>query len=144
MILFVSLLPALIGLAAADQSAFQEVRTRFVEDEFVTRVPARPPPTPARFVWAEARGPKCIALQYIRGALVSGTGHVDFVMSGNRRFRAKFGSNCPALDFYEGFYLNSPNRMICAGRDAIRLRMGGTCSIDSFSQLVPVRRVAVP
>lgn len=144
MILFVSLLPALVGLVTGDQSAFPQVRTTFVEDQFVTRVPARPPPTPARFVWAEVSGPRCIASRYIRGALLSGTEHVDFVMSGNRRFRAKFDSNCPALDFYEGFYLNSPNRLICAGRDVISSRMGGTCSIESFSQLVPVRRAAIP
>lgn len=144
MILFVSLLPALLALAAADQSAFPPARTTFLEDEFVTRVPALPSPTPARFVWAEVSGPRCIASKYIRGALLSGTEHVDFVMSGNRRFRARFDSNCPALDFYEGFYVNSPNRMICAGRDAIRSRMGGTCSIESFSQMVPLRRAAIP
>ncbi|MDQ3470841.1 MAG: hypothetical protein M3428_00410 [Pseudomonadota bacterium] len=143
MILFVSLLPALLGLTGAGQASFPQARTTFVQDEFVTRVPVRPP-TPTRFAWAEAKGPRCIASQYVRGALLSGTEHVDFVMSSNRRFRAKFDSDCPALDFYEGFYVNSPNRMICAGRDEIRSRMGGSCSIESFSHLVPVRRAAIP
>lgn len=144
MILFISLLPALIGLAGADQSPFPQARTTFVQDEFVTRVPVQPRSAPRRFVWEEVRGPKCIASQYIRSALLSGAEHVDFVMASNRRFRAKFDSDCPALDFYEGFYVNSPNRLICAGRDEIRSRMGGSCSIESFSQLVPARRAAIP
>jgi len=142
MILFLSLLPALLGQTAAD-SSFPRARTTFLQNEFVTRVPVRPRP-PTRFVWAELKGPRCIGSQFIRGALLSGTEHVDFVMASNRRFRAKFDSDCPALDFYEGFYVSSPNRLICAGRDAIRSRMGGTCSIESFRQLVPVRRAAIP
>lgn len=144
MILFVSLLPALLGLTAAGQTAFPQVRTTFVQNEFVTRVPVRPPPARARFVWAELKGPKCIGSQNVRGALLSGTSHVDFVMATNRRFRARFDDDCRELDFYEGFYVTSPNRLICAGRDAIRSRMGGTCSIESFRQLVPVRRAAIP
>ena len=144
MIFAISLLPALVGLLAPGQANFPPVHTTFVQNEFVTRVPVRPRQNPPRFEWEEARGPKCIASGFIRGAVLSGTGHVDFVMSSNRRFRAKFDDNCPALDFYEGFYVNSPSRMICAGRDEIRSRMGATCSIDSFSQLVPTRKGAIP
>lgn len=144
MIFFVSLLPALLGLSGGGQHAFPQVRTTLVQDEFVTRVPVRPMPSPRRFVWEEVQGPKCIASEVVRGALLSGSEHVDFVVRGNRRFRANFDSNCPALDFYEGFYVNSPNRMICAGRDAIRSRMGSSCSIESFTQLVAVRKARVP
>ncbi|MEJ7776712.1 MAG: hypothetical protein WKF52_04860 [Sphingomicrobium sp.] len=144
MILLLSLLPALISVTAVDSAASPRVRTTFVQNEFVTRVPVRPRPTPPRFGWVELQGPNCIALQNIRGALLSGTEHVDFVMADNRRVRARFDGHCPALDFYEGFYLNSPNRLICAGRDAIRSRMGGTCSIGSFRRLAPVRRAAIP
>lgn len=144
MIFFISLLPAFIGLTAADQTRSTQARTTFVQNEFVTRVPVRPRTTPPRFVWTEVRGPRCIASNVVRGALLSGAEHVDFVMSSNRRFRAKFESGCPALDFYEGFYVNSPNRMICAGRDEIRSRMGASCLIESFSQLVPARRAAIP
>ena len=144
MIFVISLLPALIGLTASGQASFPQVHTTFVQNEFVTRIPVRPRPTPQRFEWEETRGPKCIASEFIRGAVLSGTGHVDFVMRSKRRFRAKFDDECPALDFYEGFYVNSPSRMICAGRDEIRSRMGATCSIDSFSQLVPTRKGAIP
>ena len=144
MIFVISLLPALLGLAGAQQEEFPQVRTSFVQNEFVIRVPVRPMPAASRLVWEAVDGPKCISSNFIRGALLSGSEHVDFVMGGNRRFRANFDSDCPALDFYEGFYVSSPNRMICAGRDAIRSRMGGSCSIESFSQMVPVRRVRVP
>ncbi|MBA3525545.1 MAG: hypothetical protein M3438_01680 [Pseudomonadota bacterium] len=144
MILFVSLLPALVGLSAVEQAPFPQARTTFNQDEFVTRVPVQLRSKASRFVWTEVRGPRCIASHYIRGALLSGRNHVDFVMSSERRFRATFGNACPALDFYDGFYVNSPNRLICAGRDEIRSRMGGSCSIESFRQLVPLRRVAIP
>lgn len=143
MILIVSLLPALLGLTA-EPSPYPQARTSFVQDEFVTRVPVRPLPSPPRFVWEEVKGPRCIASGYIVGALLSGPEHVDFLMTSSRRYRARFDSGCPALDFYEGFYVNSPNRLICAGRDEIRSRMGGSCSIASFSQLVPVRRAPIP
>ncbi len=144
MIFFISLLPALIGLTAADQTPVSQARTAFVQNEFVTRVPVRPRSAAPRFIWTEVRGPRCIASNFVRGALLSGAEHVDFVMSSNQRFRAKFDGGCPALDFYEGFYVNSPSRMICAGRDEIRSRMGGSCSIQSFSQLIPGRRAAIP
>jgi hypothetical protein len=143
MIFFISLLPALLALTASGGINSAQVSTSFVQNEFVTRVPVLPSPT-VRFVWEEVDGPNCIAAKHVRGALLSDSEHVDFVMGSNRRFRAKFDSDCPALDFYEGFYVNSPNRMICAGRDEIRSRMGGSCSIESFTQLVPVRRVRVP
>ena len=143
MIFLVSLLPAVLGLVTGGQDPPQ-VRMSFVQNEFVIRVPVRPTTEMLRFEWEEARGPRCIASAQLRGAVISGSEHVDLVMGGNRRFRANFGRDCPALDFYEGFYVNSPNQMICAGRDTIRSRMGGSCSIKSFSQLVPIRKLRVP
>lgn len=142
--LFLTFLPMLIGMAAAGPDDFPRARTSFVENEFVTRVPVKPLLTLPRFVWEEQKGPRCIAAMNIRGALLSGTDHVDFVMVTNRRVRAKLDSDCPALDFYEGFYLNSPDQLICAGRNEVRSRMGGRCPIASFHQLVPIRRVAIP
>jgi len=144
MILFLSLLPALVGVSATEPIVFPRVRTSFVQNEFVTRVPVRPRPNPPRFVWAEQQGIKCINAQNIRGALLSGGEHVDFVMANNRRIRARLDSDCPALDFYEGFYLNSPDRLVCAGRDAVRSRIGGSCPIAGFRLLVPLRRAAIP
>src|SRR5687768_12086166 len=80
MIIFVSLLPALLGLAASDHP---QARTSLVQNEFVTRVPVRARPTPPRFEWEEVRGPKCIASRHLEGALLSGSEHVDFVMRSN-------------------------------------------------------------
>ena len=144
MILLISMLPALLGLAGG-QEAIPQAQTTFIQNEFVTRVPVRPMPSPPRFAWGEIDGgPRCIESKLVRGALITGSEHVDFVLGGERRVRANFESDCPALDFYEGFYVSSPNRMICAGRDAIRSRMGGSCAIESFTQLVPVRKLRVP
>ena len=142
--ILLSFLPMLIGVTAAGPDLFPRVRTSFVQNEFVTRVPVRPRPAPPRFVWEEHKGPRCIAAQNIRGALLSGTGHVDFVMASKRRIRAKLESDCPALDFYEGLYLNSPGQVICSGRDEIRSRMGGRCPIASFHQLVPIPKPSIP
>ena len=124
MIFFVALLPALLGLAGLDELPPPQARTRIVQNEFVTRIPVRPRPDRPRFIWEEAKGPKCIASNFIVGALLSDSDHVDFVMSSNRRFRARFDADCHGLDFYAGFYVNSPSRLICAGRDEIRSRMG--------------------
>ena len=142
--LFLAILPMMVGMAAAAPDTFPRVRTTLVENEFVTRVPVRPRPAPPRFVWQEQKGPRCIVAGNIRGALLSGTEHVDLVMASKRRIRAKLDSDCPALDFYEGFYLSSPDQLICAGRNVVRSRMGGRCPIASFHQLVPVRRAAIP
>lgn len=144
MIFLVALLPTLLGLAEGTELAAAQARTSFVQNEFITRVPVRPQLDRPRFIWEEVRGPRCIASNFIVGALLSQSDHVDFVMASNRRFRAKFDRDCPALDFYEGFYVNSPTRLICAGRDEIRSRMGGSCAITSFRQLLPVRRAPIP
>ena len=51
--------------------------------------------------------------------------------------RAHLDEDCPALDFYRGFYLQVQDDHLCAHRDAIHSRMGGSCTIDKFKQLVP-------
>lgn len=145
MIVFLSLLPAFLGIAAApDPDDFPRVRFSYVQQEVVVRVPVRPRAIPATAGWAEKRGPKCIKLRKIRGAVLSGTDHVDFVMANRRRIRAKLENNCPALDFYAGFYLNTPDEKICERRDAVRSRMGANCTITDFRNLVPVERRAIP
>lgn len=130
---FFSFLPILLalGFAAPDEQA--RVRSIVVEDRLIIRVPVRPPPT--RFEWIERKGPRCIASGAIRGAFLSGNDHVDFLLSGRRLVRAKLDEDCPALDFYEGFYLNSDDERICERRDFIRSRMGGRCRIEQFRSL---------
>jgi hypothetical protein len=134
-----TLLPILLGLAGFDQPGGQlRVRSVVVEDQLIIRVPVRPAPPPIE--WVEHKGPKCIASNAIRGAFLSGSGHVDFLMDGRRLLRAQLDEDCPALDFYEGFYLSPEDDRICAERDVIRSRIGSTCGIQSFSKLVPKAR----
>ena len=43
----------------------------------------------------------------------------------------------PALDFYGGFYLQPDDDRICAKRETIRSRVGGSCRIERFRLLEP-------
>ena len=90
--------------------------------------------------WIERAGPKCIPVSRIRRALLSGSDEVDFILINRARIRAKFDEDCPALDFYGGFYLQPEDDRLCAKRDAIHSRMGGSCTIEKFKQLVPRAR----
>lgn len=141
--LAVSLLPALAGILGVQAAPdFPQVRRVVIEHEVIVRVPVRPRSLQPSFTWLERGGPRCIATPNIRGALLSGTDHVDFVMKTGRRFRATFDSSCPGIDFYSGFYLNPRKGLLCAGRDEIRSRAGGSCPISQFHLLQPVRRQA--
>jgi hypothetical protein len=134
-----TLLPMLLGLVGLGQPGGQlRVRSVVVEDQLIIRVPVRPPPAPTD--WVEHKGPKCIPSSAIRGAFLSGNDHVDFLMDGRRVLRAELDEDCPALDFYEGFYLSPEDDKICAQRDVIRSRIGSTCSIERFRKLVPKAR----
>ena len=75
----------------------------------------------------------------IAGAAITPDGAVDFVLRGGRRMRAWLESECPALDFYQGFYVKpDPDGRVCAGRDSIHSRSGGECQIDRLRRLEPV------
>ena len=131
-------LPALFALFGADQP--RPGVTRVVVQEQVTiRVPvvrARPI-IPVR--WAEKKGPRCIASRDVLAATLAGDGSVDFHLRDRRRIRAKMDGGCPALDFYGGFYLQPDDDRICADRDDIRDRVGGSCPIPRFRLMVPRR-----
>ncbi|CAN5492317.1 hypothetical protein BH09PSE4_BH09PSE4_09390 [soil metagenome] len=120
-----------------------------IHERIIVRVPTIPvgrqpmsgnplPPSPATY--AEKKGPKCVAVKALAGAAITRTDSVDFVLTGGKRMRAKLGDDCPALDFYSGFYLKpSADGMICADRDSVRSRSGDQCPIDAFKTLVPKR-----
>ena len=130
--------PLLLGLFAAQPALIQQSVTRLViEDEVILRIPVQPRPLVPLFDWEERKGPKCLHTGAIRGALLSNAQQVDFILGRDRRMRAELDEACPALDFYGGFYLQPHDDRICAGRDAIRSRMGGSCTIERFTQLVP-------
>jgi len=139
---FIALLPALLGLSAVQgQDEQGAVRRVIIQDEVILRIPLRPRFVPPEIEWAEQRGPRCIDTGDIRGATLSGTSHVDFLMFNRGRIRAEFTVDCPALDFYGGFYLKPEDERLCARRDSVHSRVGGSCQIDRFVQLVPrVRR----
>lgn len=139
---FLALLPLLLS-AAASQGESQgdeqqpSVSRLVVERQWIVRVPVRPQRTLQRFEWSEAKRVKCFRTDAIRGALLSGADHVDFVLRQRERVRASFGGNCPALDFYGGFYLKTGDEQVCARRDFVHSRMGGSCRIEGFRRLVP-------
>ncbi len=127
----------LFGLGAGQGPVAQSpLRRVMVGDEIILRVPVRPLPPP-RFEWTEHKGPKCIAAGAIQGAMLSGPINVDFLLPDRQRVRAEFSEDCPALDFYGGFYLKPADDRVCADRDSIHSRIGGSCRIERFRRLVP-------
>ncbi len=133
---FFGLLPALFGMAAQGPSEQQTVRRVIIRDEVILRIPIRPRQS-RRIEWAEQKGPKCLQAGRIAGAVLSGPSSIDFVLQNRQRVRAVMDSECPALDFYGGFYFNLRDERICAKREEIRSRVGGSCRIERFRVLVP-------
>jgi hypothetical protein len=130
--------PLLLGLFAAQPAVVEQSVTRLViQDEVILRVPLLPRPFLPQFRWEERKGPKCIPIAAIQRAFLSDTQQIDMVLVNHARMRAQLDEDCPALDFYGDFYLQPEDDRICAGRDAIRSRMGGSCTIERFKQLVP-------
>jgi hypothetical protein len=135
---FWNILPLLFGLLGAQPGIVGQTVTRLiVQDEVILRVPVQPRPLLREIEWVEKKGPKCIPAAAIQGALLSGSEQVDFILANHARIRAKFDEGCPALDFYGSFYLQPQDERLCAGRDALHSRIGGSCTIDRFKQLIP-------
>jgi len=131
----------LLGLLAVQPAAMQQSVTRLVvQDEVILRIPVEPRPPAPSIRWIERRGPKCVPVSAIKGALLSGPEQVDFLFGNRTRVRAEFDEDCLGLDFYTGFYLQVDGDRLCAGRDAIHSRMGGSCTIERFKKLVPKLR----
>jgi hypothetical protein len=137
--------PAAATPALPVQAGAEPTPTRFaqvmVHEHIVIRIPLQPTrvPSPQTTIeWREKKGPKCLDARAIAGAAL-GKGSLDFVMRSGERVRARLEDSCPALDFYQGFYI-TPNAdgKVCADRDSIRLRMGRQCDIDKFKALKPV------
>ena len=130
------LFPALLGLTADPPAEQQVVRRMVIRDEVILRIPIRPRRSPA-IEWKEGKGPRCLDADRIAGAMLSGPSSIDFVLRDRRRYRAYLDSECPALDFYNGFYLQPDDERICAKREYIRSRVGGDCRIERFKTLEP-------
>lgn len=134
-------MPLLVGLLGAGPGEVgQTVSRLIVQDEVIMRVPVAPRPLLPEIEWVEHKGPKCIQAGTIRWALLSGPSQVDFILANRARVRAQLDEDCPALDFYGGFYLQPADERLCARRDAVHSRIGGSCTIERFKQLVPKLR----
>ncbi len=98
-------------------------------------LPPQAPPAPS---FKEVKGPKCLKVDQLRGALINSSSGVTMVTDRNERYRAHFGRMCRPADFESGFYLQ-PHKdgSVCAGRDALHARNGATCDIERFGKLVP-------
>jgi hypothetical protein len=140
----VLLLALAVPVAAAPEGTLdqEQLAQLTIHERIVIRVPrmlGRRVPTPAATAWKEKKGPKCIAIADLGGAMVSQPGSVDLVLTGNRRLRAKFDGDCGPIDFYSGFYLRpAADGQVCANRDVIRMRSGTSCQINTFKILRPV------
>jgi hypothetical protein len=133
-----SLLLALLAPAAAAQDTPVQYAQLTIRQRVVIRVPRMPAAPPAPVRWEERKGPKCIAVADLAGALVSSRDAIDLVLRGGRRLRAKLDDECRSMDFYSGFYLRpSADGQVCAKRDSFRVRSGATCPVGRFRLLTP-------
>lgn len=104
----------------------------------VQRERGPPPPRPPAVEYKEVKGPKCLQMRNLRGAIVEGERTLMLFSAPGERYRAHFGKSCRGADFYAGFYI-VPNKdgSLCAGRDDLHTRNGSTCEVQRFSRLVP-------
>ena len=133
-----TLLPLMLGLAGSQSDQAMPTVGRLIgERHVIFRVPVRPRSAGPRLDWVEGDRFKCVNTSAIRGAILAGPDHVDLLLPRRQRVRASFGGKCPALDFYGGFYLKPADDRVCADRDSIHSRIGGSCRIERFRRLVP-------
>lgn len=121
-----------------------------IQQRMIIRVPRLPvgrtptgrgaPSAPPQSRWKEKKAAKCVELISLAAAAVTTPDSVDLLLNGGKRLRARFGSECPAIDFYSGFYVKmTKDGKVCAGRDSIRARSGGECQIRQFRTLEPAK-----
>ena len=135
-----SLLPALFALFGTQAPATTTVSRIVVRDEIVMRVRVIRPRIALPVRWVEKKGPKCIRSESVVAVALADESSIDFLLRDRRRIRAKMDSQCPTLDFYGDLYLQPEDDRICARREEIRSRMGGSCRIERFRTMVPTAR----
>ena len=132
----VGLFTALLAGSEAAPAPGERVSVMTVEERLIIRIPVAPRPR-VRIRWEEEKGPKCLPAASIARAFLSSPDSVDFLLRNRQRVRARLDSDCDGLDFYGQLYLLPDDGRICARRDVIRSRVGGSCRIDRFRALVP-------
>lgn len=127
------------GIRTAQVRIQQYVVIRVPRPDPVRRVSAPAAPLPP-ITWVERDADRCVKMEQLSGAAITRSDSVDLVLAGGKRIRAKLGNECPALDFYSGFYVKpTKDGMVCAKRDIFRSRSGGECRIKAFRSLIPER-----
>ena len=129
------------GVGAVSLAGAAAVAQVTVHQRIVIRIPRIRDPRvemrrerPVR--WREKKADHCQRAGDFVGAAITDAHSVDLMLRNGERLRVKLGSDCPALDFYSGFYMTpGSDGMVCADRDVIRSRAGGSCDIESFRQL---------
>ena len=140
---FPASLALLLAAGVGDVGDGVELAQLTIRERIVIRVPrmeAAPGRPPAPVLMVEKKGPKCVPAQSLAGAAITRPDSVDLVLTGGKMLRAHLEDDCPALDFYSGFYLKpARDGRVCQDRDSVRSRSGGQCRIDKFTTLVPKR-----
>lgn len=134
---FIIALIALVAPAPSPDGGVVAFAQTTVRQRVIVRVPRMSAPPPVR--WKEAKGPKCVPAGALAGALAQPSGALDLVLLGGQRVRAKLKRRCRSINFYSGLYVRpGPDGMVCADRDAVRVRSGERCEIDDFKLLTPL------
>lgn len=108
-----------------------------VQQEVILRIPVVRPRLARTLRWEEKKGPKCIGSDDIVAAALADERSIDLLLRDRTRMRAQMDNDCPTLDFYGNFYIQPRDERICAKRDEIRSRIGGSCRIEKFRRMVP-------
>ena len=134
-----ALLALTLAFAGAGIADAQRITITRQRDVRVPLQPLRSLPMPRPVPgWKEGRGPRCIDRDQIVAASIIELKSVDFILRDRTRHRARLENDCPALDYYQGFYLKpTADGKICQDRDAVHARSGGACEIDRFRKLTP-------
>jgi hypothetical protein len=119
-----------------------QVAQMMIQQRIIIRVPAVNPPSPPHrpIRLKEVKGPKCVTLNQLAGASIGQNDAVDLFMRGGMRLRAQLDDDCPALDYYAGFYIApTADGKVCQRRDMLHTRAGQQCRVKRFYLLVPDR-----
>ena len=128
-------LPAVDGEAAPQRLHFAQMTIR---RSIIVRVPLHPETVQhaPQTEWIEKGGERCISIDDLAGAEISSASSIDLVYRGGTRWRVKLREECPALGYYQGFYLRpGADRQLCVKRDVIHPRSGGECEISALKRL---------
>ena len=137
MLLSLPLFAWLASLAGVAELQPVAVTRLVVREEVIMRVPVIRPRMMRPIRWEEKKGPKCIGASQIIAAALGDERSVDFLLRDRSRIRAQMDEDCPTLDFYGNFYIQPEDERLCAKRDEIRSRIGGSCRIAKFRRMVP-------